>query len=138
MFFLLSAYLSNKVGISNICKRFLRIWYKSDAESEIIINLKYNPPDKLAFEYGKILYYSNEINKAIDVFKGIAHKVNADWRCVYRSFILLYQIYIDLNDIAEMERYRKLYKAANPTLFERYHSVISSAKHEKQKKLCHD
>jgi len=72
----------------------------------------------MSLEYGKILSHANELQKAIDVLEGITHKINADWRSVYRSFILLEKIYTDLGDSDMANRYKKLFKTSIPFYFD--------------------
>ena len=114
--YLICIYLKNTSWVSNLFGNIIRFWYSEDIENEIIRNLKFNPPDKLSLEYGKILYNAGESQKAVTVLKQVTEKINADWRCVYRSFMLLYQIFTDLGDIETSERYKALCKTANPLL----------------------
>lgn len=100
--------------LSGICKKILNLWYKEKPCQELIANMRHNIPDKLTFEYGKILYYSGQLEYAIEVLKKITGKVNADWRSVYRSFYLLCKIYRQLEDIENSEKYRQLCQTANP------------------------
>ena len=47
--------------------------------------------------------------EAIDVLKSITNrKINSDWRSVYRSFHLLYLIYVELNEEKESNKYKNL------------------------------
>jgi tetratricopeptide (TPR) repeat protein len=111
---LFSGYLSSSVLLSKVCQIIINSRYKDTIERDIIKNIKYNPVDKLALEFGKVLFYSKEYNKAITVLKGITEKINSDWRCVYRSFLLLYQIYSVLNKEEDAKRYKNMFLKANP------------------------
>jgi hypothetical protein len=42
--------------------------------------------------------------------------ITADWRCVYRSFYLLNQIYVKIGDEDKANKYRDLCNKANPML----------------------
>ncbi len=112
-----SIYLSSKSFLAGVCRSILNNWYQGETKLEIIKNLKYNPPDKLSFEFGKILFQTGEFNEAITVLEGITQKLNADWRCVYRSFYLLNQIYIEVGNMEKANIYKKLCNMSNPVLF---------------------
>ena len=90
--------------------------YQDLTKQEIIKNLKYNPPDKLGLELGKILFHSGELKEAVNVLEEIVQKINADWRCVYRSFHLLNQIYTKIGNVKKADKYKKLCYDANPML----------------------
>jgi len=81
---------------------------------EIIKNLRFNPIDKISFEYGKILYHQKKYKEAIDVLQNITQKLNADWRSVYRSFYILSLLYSKLGDRKKSNYYKKLCLSANP------------------------
>ncbi|MDQ3068442.1 MAG: hypothetical protein M3R55_01775, partial [Acidobacteriota bacterium] len=61
-------------------------------EFEIVRNLRFNPQDKLAFEYAKTLFSEARDQEAMTILRSITEKLNADWRAVYRSFYLLHLI----------------------------------------------
>ncbi|MDE2588105.1 MAG: hypothetical protein KGL95_00340, partial [Patescibacteria group bacterium] len=92
----------------------LRKYFKNEYEVEIIKNLRFNPAEKIAFEYAKILYAEKKYNESIKVLKTITQKINADWRSVYRSFYLLAKIYQKLGKMKEKQRYGKLCKTCHP------------------------
>ena len=106
-------YISSPTWASGFFMRNHKAWFKEQYELEIVKNLKYNPEDKLCLEYGKILYKERDYQKAISVLKHVTQKVNADWRSVYRSFYLLSQIYKEIGQEQESERYEKLCLSAN-------------------------
>ena len=112
--FNLNVYLSSKGIFSLFYKAVLNITYQDQFEREIISNLKYNTIDKLALEFGKILFDLKEYDQAINVLKGISSKINSDWRSVYRSYYILFRIYSILNLKEEAERYKDLFIIANP------------------------
>ena len=89
-------------------------FFKNIYKQEIIKNLKYNPADKISFEWGKILYSQKKYNEAIQVLQDITQKLNADWRSVYRSFYLLKIIYKKIGDDKKTKYYHKLCKSCNP------------------------
>lgn len=89
-------------------------YFRKKYEIEIIENLRFNPADKIAFEYAKILYIQKQYDESIKVLKTITHKINADWRSVYRSFYLLAKIYKKLGKIKESQHYVKLCKTCHP------------------------
>ena len=112
--FNLNVYLSSKGIFSLFSKAVLNITYQDQFEREIISNIKYNTIDKLALEFGKILFDLKEYDQAINVLKGISSKINSDWRSVYRSYYILFRIYSILNLKEEAERYKDLFIIANP------------------------
>jgi 2-polyprenyl-3-methyl-5-hydroxy-6-metoxy-1,4-benzoquinol methylase len=89
-------------------------YFRNRYETEIIKNLRFNPADKISFEYAKILYVQKQYSESIKVLKTITQKINADWRSVYRSFYLLAQIYKKLDKKKESQRYVKLCKTCHP------------------------
>lgn len=103
-------YINWKQKRTSLFKKYFRKKY----EIEIIKNLRFNPADKIAFEYAKILYVQKQYDKSIKVLKTITEKINADWRSVYRSFYLLAKIYQKLGKIKESQRYVKLCKTCHP------------------------
>ena len=92
----------------------LKKHFKNEYEIEIIKNLRFNPEDKIAFEYAKILYVQQEYEKSIKVLKAIIQKQNADWRSVYRSFYLLAKTYQKLGKPNEYKHYKNLCKTCHP------------------------
>ncbi len=106
-------YVRSSNWLSGLFWSINKVWLKNESALEIVKNLKYNPEDKLCLEYGKILYKEQDYEKAISVLKDITHKVNADWRSVYRSFCLLSKIYRELGQEREAERYKELCLISN-------------------------
>jgi hypothetical protein len=88
--------------------------YADANEREIVMNLRWNPVDKIGFEYGKILFSEKRYREAVVVLRRITSKVNADWRAVYRSFYLLSETYAQLGDKKEYLRYRALCSKCHP------------------------
>jgi SAM-dependent methyltransferase len=113
--FILYIHLFSRGTLSLVAKSLINFIYKKEFEREIISNLKYSPSDKLALEYGKILFDHKEYDRAIIVLKGITCKLNADWRSVYRSYYILFKIYSALDLIEEAERYKNLLVISNQT-----------------------
>jgi len=107
-------YLKSFDWLAGLFGSMTKLWHKGKYELEIIKNLRYNPRDKLALEYGKILYAEKEFEGAISVLKNVTMQVNADWRAVYRSFYLLSQIYKKLGLKDEAVRYKGLCLSCNP------------------------
>lgn len=89
-------------------------YFKNNHEIEIVRNIRFNHLDKIALEYGKILYHQRRYNEAIEVLQNITQKINADWRAVYRSFYLLAKIYKESGDRINSRRYKNLCTNANP------------------------
>ncbi len=85
-------------------------YFKKSLEWEIIKNMKYNPRDKVAFEYAKKVWKAGDGAEAIRVLKSITQTLNADWRTVYRSFYLLHLIYTKGGNHKEGLRYAMLCK----------------------------
>jgi len=80
---------------------------------EIIKNFIYNPFDKISLEYAKCLKKENKYKQSIAIIKGITEKLNSDWRCVYRCFHLLSEIYELIGEIKKSDFYSKLAKKSN-------------------------
>jgi 2-polyprenyl-3-methyl-5-hydroxy-6-metoxy-1,4-benzoquinol methylase len=106
-------YLRAPNWLSSIFLRLHKAWVKDRFTLEIIKNLKFNTTDKLCLEYGKILYREKDYQQAISVLKKVTHKLNADWRSVYRSFYLLSLIYQEMGTAKESEHYRDLCLTCN-------------------------
>jgi hypothetical protein len=113
--FILYTHLFSKGILSLVTKSLINFLYKKEFEREIISNLKYNPSDKLALEYGKILFHHKEYDRAIIVLKGVTCKLNADWRSVYRAYYILIKINSILELSEEAERYKNLLIMSNQT-----------------------
>ena len=86
-----------------------RYFRKKPIEFEIVKNIRFNPKDKISFEYAKILYLK-KYQEAIVIFHSITETLNADWRAVYRSFYLLHLVYDEIGDKKESSHYAKLCK----------------------------
>jgi len=82
---------------------------------EIVKNFRFNPVDKISFEWGKILYSKGNYQGAIMVLESITQKVNSDWRSVYRSFYLLSEIYKKIDNPTKHRYYKKLCRISNPS-----------------------
>tara|TARA_B100000929_G_scaffold195772_1_gene155277 strand:- start:301 stop:684 length:384 start_codon:yes stop_codon:yes gene_type:complete len=80
---------------------------------EIIKNWRYNPSDKIALEYGKLLKEEGNLEEALIVLNKITTKLNADWRAVYRSFHLLSKIYDLQSQKDKAKKYRELCLRSN-------------------------
>jgi len=111
---LIDLHMRSKGILSNLCMLLIKRIYKNKEVLEIIRNLKYNPEDKIGYEYGKILYRDGEYAEAILVLQKITQKINADWRSVYRSFFLLNEIYKAADQISVAKKYLDLYEIARP------------------------
>ena len=109
-------YCNGSDWLANLGRKLAGRWLNGQIENELITNVRFNPPDKLALEYGKTLHKAGETDAAIRVLEQVTQKLNADWRCVYRSFSLLYQIYRDAGDDTQAQRYRELTTTCNPKL----------------------
>ena len=109
-------YLKSPGWLAGLFGSIIRFLHKGKYELEIVMNLRYNPHDKLALEYGKILYANakGEYESAVSVLKNVTTRANADWRAVYRSFHLLSQIYKKLGLADEDKRYKGLCLICNP------------------------
>lgn len=116
---LVSAYIHSPNWLSPALGRLASAGLTNEYELEIVKNLRFNPEDKLSFEYAKLLYQKGDLEGAKGVLSAITQKLNADWRSVYRSFYYLSRIYRDLGLSEEAERYRKLCLTANPKFPER-------------------
>jgi SAM-dependent methyltransferase len=81
--------------------------------NEIIKNFIYNPFDKISLEYAKCLSKDDKYKDSIKIIKGITEKLNSDWRCVYRCFHLLAEIYKATGEIKKSNFYSKLAKKSN-------------------------
>ena len=81
---------------------------------EIIKNLRFNPEEKIALEFAKNLYSKKEYKESIQILESIVQKINADWRCVYRSFFLLARIYRKIGNNKKSKYYHDLCKSCNP------------------------
>lgn len=87
--------------------------FKDKYQFETVKNMRFNPLEKVSFEYGKLLFSEKKHSDAIKVLQTITQKLNADWRSVYRSFYLLSQIYKEIGLKKESERYKKLCLISN-------------------------
>ncbi len=92
----------------------LKKYFKKEYEVEIIKNFRFNPEDKITFEYAKILYIQQEYDESIKILRTITQKMNADWRSVYRSFYLLAKAYQKLGKMKEYKHYKKLCDTCHP------------------------
>lgn len=110
LFNLIRNYINNRNGQVTPVFKYVPHQY----QRKIIKNLKFNPEDKIRFEYGKLLYSRGQHSKAIAVLQAITKKLNADWRCVYRSFYLLAKIYYEIDDSKKSRFYAKLYNQCHP------------------------
>ena len=81
---------------------------------EIVKNWKYKPSDKIALEYGKLLKNENDLNGALDVLMEVTTTLNADWRSVYRSFHLIFSIYVQQENTPLADKYQNLCLQSNP------------------------
>lgn len=88
----------------------LKHYFKKPIELEIVKNMRFNPKDKISFEYAKILYSEKKYQEAVSVLHSITETLNTDWRMVYRSFYLLHLIYKKIGDKKRSLRYAKLCK----------------------------
>ena len=111
---LILTYLRSSGIIADISRRLIKSGTNNEFEFEIITNLKFNPVDKLRYEYAKILVNSGEYEKAIGELNAITQKINADWRSCYRSFCLLSQIYTVLGNASLSKKYKDLCQICNP------------------------
>ena len=87
---------------------------KSTHALEIAKALRFNPFEKIALEYGKLLRSEKRVEEAANVLRSVTERPNADWRATYRSFYLLSKIYAFLGDRGMSQRYKKRCRAANP------------------------
>jgi hypothetical protein len=88
----------------------LRRHFQKPIEFEIVKNMRFNPEDKIALEYGKMLYAEKKYSEALSALGSITQKLNADWRAVYRSFYLMHLIYAELGDETRSAHYARLSK----------------------------
>jgi hypothetical protein len=109
-------YLIGPTWQARILVRWLSRRWRSLNEFEIIKNLRYAPYEKCAFEMAKILYAEKDFIGAIQVASRIAQRLNADWRAIYRAFVLISRAYRNMDDDANAERYKSLALTANPEL----------------------
>lgn len=112
--FLILEYIKSSGVTGEISKRLIKAGTNNEFEFEIISNLKFNPVDKLRYEYAKILLKSGEYEKAIVELKAITQKINADWRSCYRAFYTLSKIYKTLGNVTSSEKYKDLCQICNP------------------------
>ena len=87
---------------------------KSTHALQIVKALRFNPFEKIALEYGKLLRDEGRIEETANVLRSVTERPNADWRATYRSFYLLSKIYAALSDRRMSQRYKKLCRIANP------------------------
>ena len=111
---LILTYMRSTGIIEDISRRLIKLGTNNKFEFEIITNLKFNPIDKLRYEYAKILVNSGECAKAIVELNAITQKINADWRSCYRAFCLLSKIYAALGNRSLSEKYKDLCYTCNP------------------------
>jgi len=112
--FLILWFMKSFGVIAAIARNLIKSGTKNEFEFEIITNLKFNPVDKLRYEYAKILVNAREYEKAIAELNAITQKINADWRCCYRAFCLLSIIYKTQGNTVLSEKYRDLCMTCNP------------------------
>jgi len=88
----------------------LRRHFKEPIDFEIVKNMRFNPRDKISFEYAKVLHAERKYQEAIAILHSITETLNADWRVVYRSFYLMHLIYEKVGDRKRSLYYAKLCK----------------------------
>ena len=110
----ISTYMRSSGIIADISRRLIKSGTNNNFEFEIITNLKFNPVDKLRYEYAKLLVNSGDYEKAIVELNAITKKINADWRACYRAFYLLSKIYTALGNAPISEKYKDLCQTCNP------------------------
>lgn len=89
-------------------------YFTNKHQHEIIKNLRFNPEQKIAFEFAKILYSKKKYDESIHILESIVQKINADWRCAYRSFFLLAQIYRKVGNNKKSNYYKNLCRSCHP------------------------
>ena len=89
-------------------------FFTNKHQHEIIKNLRFNPKEKIALEFAKILYSKKKYKESVQILESIVQKINADWRCVYRSFFLLSKIYRNIGNNKKSKYYYNLCKSCNP------------------------
>lgn len=106
--------ISNYIENQDTPPNSLATLFSNHFHFEIVKNFKFNPIDKISFEWGKILYSKKNYQEAIIVFQSITQKINSDWRSVYKSFYLLSEIYKKTNNSIKYRYYKKLCRISNP------------------------
>ena len=109
-----AAYLHAGAGLARWIRRSFKLWFRGRYELEILKNLRYNPKDKVALEYGKLLCREGNDPGAVDVLKEVTQRLNADWRAAYRSMFLLSQAYARMGDDGRALHYEALCRTCNP------------------------
>lgn len=94
---------------------------------EILKNLRFAPHDKIGLEMGKVLLARGETMEAEAILTGITHRLNADWRSVYRAFCLLAWCCRKRGDSVGAKRYEDLCRLANPQFPEKVLASSSTA-----------
>lgn len=110
----------SKFKIVQKLKDFIINFLGNDSEVRILKNIKYNPRDKIKFEYSKFLIYEGKTKKAKEILFNLVSTNNCDWRVCYRSFVLISLLYKKEKDTANYEKYKKLCKLANPNFPEEF------------------
>ncbi len=80
---------------------------------EIYKNIQYCPHDKAALEYGKTLVASGNYEAGEQVLFRVTQRMNADWRAVYRSFVVIAWA-ARARGASHSLRYEQLCRIANP------------------------
>ena len=107
-------YLNSENGQTSIKASDLPAQSQGKFALEIVKNWRYAPSDKIGLEYGKLLKHEEKLDEALQVLQAITTRLNADWRSVYRSFHLMFEIYIQQGNIEEANKYKEFCLQSNP------------------------
>lgn len=110
---LLSRYIRRPDRLGHLGLKLVSRYFKVSYTHELLKNLRFNPTDKLRLEYAKCLMADGRDADAVPELLAILHRLNADWRAVYRASCLLSWCYRRLGNADGAVRYADLCRTAN-------------------------
>jgi ubiquinone/menaquinone biosynthesis C-methylase UbiE len=82
-------YLTAPSWASPMLLKWIKWFWPDLSQQEIIRSLRYAPLDKLELELAKIEYARSHHRACLEIAQRITTRLNADWRSVYRAFVLM-------------------------------------------------
>lgn len=113
---LVAWYVAAPSWLSAILLKMICWAWPAPRQRELVRSLRYAPRDKIELELAKLQFKCGDYRACFDAASRITTRLNADWRSVYRAFVLMACAARQLGDQEGTRKYREMALMSNEEL----------------------